>query len=1330
MVNCPRGEGNRNHCSFVSGRLLMAFAIVVIVAVGCIVLMDADGSDAETSGSCGENLTWSIDEEGNLIITGTGPMTDYSYNSIRWGGNTVRTVSLPDGLTSIGNYAFYECTSLASVTIPDSVTSIGMYAFYECTSLASVTIPDSVAYIGPASFRDCTSLASVTIGNSVTTIGGGAFYGCTSLASVTIPNSVTFIGDDAFIGCTSLTTITVDFYNPTYSSENGVLFNKNKTTIMQYPAGKTDMTYIIPDSVTSIGMYAFYECTSLASVTIPDSVTSIGTSAFFGCTSLASVTIGNSVTSIGSSIFYGCTSLTSVTIPDSVTSIGTSSFSGCTSLTSVTIPDSVTSIGASAFSGCTSLASVTIPDSVTSIGDNAFNGCTSLTSVTIPDSVTSIGTSSFSGCKSLFEVINLSSLIITKGSSDNGDVGYYAMNVFTSVEDSTVGTIDGKIVYGRSGNTNYLVKYIGNDDSVILPVRIDDENYKIHNYAFSGCTSLASVTIPDSVTSIGWNAFSGCTSLASVTIPDSVISIGNDAFFGCTSLTAISVGTSNPNYSSENGVLFNKTKTILIQYPAGKTDMTYTIPDSVRSIGEGAFYGCTSLASVTIPDSVISIGNDAFRGCTSLAFVTIPDSVTSIGWNVFNGCTSLASVTIPDSVTYIGPAAFRGCTSLASVTIPDSVTSIGSSAFYGCTSLASVTIGNSVTSIGSQAFYGCNTLTSVDVPCNNALNIEKESSDNGYVAYYAEEVQFHHNYSVSFEWSADGHACTVHVVCANDHDHDHDIDADVGSSVKVQPTCTAMGTTMYSVSGTYDGFDYASTKDVVDIPVLGHAYSATYGWADDRSTCTVHVVCANDHDHDHDIDADVGSSVKVQPTCTAMGTTTYSVSGTYDGFQYSSTKDVVDIAVLGHSLVPHDAKAATCTEAGWNAYDTCSRCDYTTYVEIPALGHAYSATYGWADDGSTCTVHVVCANDHNHDHDTDAAVGSSVKVQPTCTAMGTTTYSVSGTYDGFQYSDTKDVVDISVLGHDLVPHDAKSAVCTEVGWNAYDTCSRCDYTTYVEIPALGHVYSATYGWSADGHACTIHIVCANDQSHNHDITNAVVQSWVKTAATTSSMGTTAYSVSGIYDGFQYSDEKYIQDIPALEPEISQKDTQDGKTYANTVTESQTTQVTEIFSTAKDNGGSVEISVPTTVASAPVTIVFDNSAVSSIATSDNVTIEVTVKENAPEVAGAEQVIEVNLNGATFSGGKAKVTVPLSQSVPDGKVLRVYFINGNQRQDMNATVVNGNAVFETDHFSTYAIFYEDAPSDPESSQQFPITYVAIGGVAVLALAGAAFFLIRRR
>ena len=686
---------------------------------------------APTEGACGENATWKL-ENGTLTISGTGEMTD----NIPWNDSrsSITKVVVEQGITSIGDYAFSYCRSLTSVTIPSSVTSIGSGTFYNCSSLSSVTIPNSVTSMGDYVFEDCSSLSSVTIGNGVTSIGNYVFENCSGLTSMTIPNSVTSIGENAFYGCNSLSNVT------------------------------------IPNSVTSIGAAAFQKCSCLTSVMIPDSVVRIGNAAFYNCSGLSSVTIGSGVTSIENYTFYGCSSLIDLTvseqnknyssedsvlfdknktklvlypsgkkgnysIPDSVTSIGDAAFEGCKGLSSVTIPNSVTSVGKTAFDGCSSLSSVTIPNSVTNIGERAFYGCSSLSGVTIPDSVMRIGNSTFSGCS------GLSSVTIGSGVTSIGECAFSGCNslsdITVSEQNKNYSSEDG-VLFNRD-KTELVLYPNGKNESYSIPNSVTS----IGGSAFSGCSSLSNVTIPNSVTSIGSSAFSGCSSLSRVTIPDSVTSIGSSAFSGCSSLNSVTI----PNSITSIGDSAFKNC-------SGLTNVT--IPDSVTSFGDSAFSGCSSLNSVTIPNSVMSIGDSAFKNCSSLSSVTIPDSVTSIEGNPFSGCSSLTDITvseqnknyssedgvlfnkdktelvsypsgknksynIPNSVTSIGESAFYNCSSLNSVTIPDGVTSIGNYAFYNCSSLSSVMIPDSVTSIGYSAFFGCLELKNVIIPANTSV---------------------------------------------------------------------------------------------------------------------------------------------------------------------------------------------------------------------------------------------------------------------------------------------------------------------------------------------------------------------------------------------------------------------------------------------------------------------------------------------------------------------------------------------------------------------------------------------------------------------------------
>ena len=334
-----------------------------------------------------------------------------------------RGYSVKEGTRIICNHAFFWCSSLSNIVVPNSVISIGDRAFSCCSSLSSIVIPDSVTDIGNDAFSHCSSLSNIVIPDSVTSIGDYAFSGCSSLSNIVIPDSVTDIGNGAFSGCLLLEYISIpksviclnenpfsdwkgvlECLSPNFIYEDDVLFNKDKSKIVSFRNQKIE-SYIIPDSVTSIGDYAFSRCSSLSNIVIPDSVTDIGKCAFYFCSSLSNIVIPDSVTSIGNDAFLRCSSLSNIVISDSVTSIGNGAFLGCSSLSNIVIPDSVTSIGNDAFSDCSSLSSIVIPDSVTDIGNDAFSHCSSLSNIVVPNSVISIGDRAFWDCSFLSNIV-------------------------------------------------------------------------------------------------------------------------------------------------------------------------------------------------------------------------------------------------------------------------------------------------------------------------------------------------------------------------------------------------------------------------------------------------------------------------------------------------------------------------------------------------------------------------------------------------------------------------------------------------------------------------------------------------------------------------------------------------------------------------------------------------------------------------------------------------------------------------------------------------------------------------------------------------------------
>ena len=421
-----------------------------------------------------------------------------------------------------------------------------------------------VTIIGNSAFYWCEKLTSVVLPNTIQTIESWAFCG-SSLPTVTVPESVTKIGDYAFIN-SKLTTINVAENNTVYASIDGVLYNKDKTTLLFYPCGRTKTDFTVPDSVTSIGEYAFASCSNLTSINIPNSVNSIGEYAFESCSNLVSINLPNSITTIGWGTFSYCTGLTSITLSESLTTIGCFAFESCNRLNSITIPQMVTTIDYCAFYECSSLKSIVLSESLTYIGVQAFYNCINLTSITLPESLTYIGHSAFFGCK-------LSSVKIPRSLTSIDGISFWG-DFFTTVEvddnNPNFSAADG-ILYNKDKTTLVLYPSGKKDSAFVVPRSVTT----IGAYAFCDHSNLTSITLPKSLTEIGERAFNSCYNLKEITFPESLKTIGYAAFEMC-------------GFS------------------------TITIPASVETIGSWAFTKCPNLKTIIFEGPVKSMGSVIF----------------------------------------------------------------------------------------------------------------------------------------------------------------------------------------------------------------------------------------------------------------------------------------------------------------------------------------------------------------------------------------------------------------------------------------------------------------------------------------------------------------------------------------------------------------------------------------------------------------------------------------------------------------------------------------------------------------------------------------------
>jgi hypothetical protein len=690
----------------------------------------------------GENAFYGCSHLTNVELPGTiqsiGDLAFYSAG--------LQRIEIPSSVLSIGRYAFRYCTSLINVQIHDGITSIEEGTFYFCRSLDSISIPNSVTTIGDYAFSE-SGITTLELPSSVTTLGNFAFEYCTKLNSIVIPKSITAIANGCFLRCSNLKEIQVESENSNYQSLDGVLFNKDLTTLCFYPTGKADEQYTVPHSVTAIAESAFYGCSGLQSIEIPGSVFSIGRDAFGCCTNLSKVDIPDGTTSIEDGTFLGCHQLGSILIPNSVTKIGDDAFYGCESLASLDLPDALTTIGDYAFASCSYLGSIVIPKSITTIGEGCFYDCSNLKEIqvesgnssyqsldgvlfnkdlttlcyypdgkeneqyTVPNTVTAIDTLAFSANQSLQTIqIPAATSQIKENAFENCNQ-LQAIQVET--ENEHYRSVDG-VLFDKELKTIYVYPLGKIESQYIIPSSVTT----IGAYAFYNNTHLNYVMIPELVTSIRSYAF-GYTNLRTIEIRSSVATIGDWAFYYCRDLRYFVCYATSPIETAAKSFNTFYTRFCTLYVPEESIEAyrsssySWSNFKSIKPLSEYAHglpatvYDDKGISYYITVDGVCSVTG----GIDSTA-VTIPQevsylgqtyTVTKIGNSTFLGCSHLTSIELPGTIESIGSSAFSN-SGLKSVEIPSSVTSIGSQAFYNCSDLKKVEILCSVASIGSQAF--------------------------------------------------------------------------------------------------------------------------------------------------------------------------------------------------------------------------------------------------------------------------------------------------------------------------------------------------------------------------------------------------------------------------------------------------------------------------------------------------------------------------------------------------------------------------------------------------------------------------------------------------
>ena len=587
-------------------------------------------------------------------------------------------VEIPDTVTSIGDEAFKNNTSMVSVSIPDSVKSIGDSAFYGCTSLLGVVIPDSVEKTGRCAFQKCSKLASayLPVNEKFTYMNAYMFESCTSLKKIEIPDNVTGIDGAAFAECKKLSDVVLSKNLKTMGWQ--VFGNDNKLTEIEIPKSLEECRYYRNND--SIDGGTFDNCANLKTVMFEDGTTEIAEGLFAGCTGIEQITIPDTVTVIESGAFGGCINLKEIVVPDNVTEIQSSAFEYCSSLKTVKLSENLERIGVYAFGDCDVLKSIKIPDSVLDIDGAAFAECKELSDVVLSKNLKTMGWQVFGNDNKLTEIEIPKSL---------EECRYYRNN--DSIDGGTFDNCANLKTVTFEERTTEIAEGLFAGCTGIEQIRIPDTVTVIESGAFGGCINLKEIDVPNSVTEIQRSAFEYCSSLKTAKLSENLKSIGMYSFNNCTSLTEVHLSDILKEIPSNT-------------FSGCKKLTTINFPSTLTTIGDSAFYGCESLPEAILPSGVEKIESNAFKNCKSLKKAVVPDTVSSIGSSAFYGCEALTDITLGSKLKKIDSQTFYGCTALPSIVIPYNVTTIGDSAFVNCTKLTQITVPRNTTSIESNAF--------------------------------------------------------------------------------------------------------------------------------------------------------------------------------------------------------------------------------------------------------------------------------------------------------------------------------------------------------------------------------------------------------------------------------------------------------------------------------------------------------------------------------------------------------------------------------------------------------------------------------------------------